>query len=140
MRNLILESRLNEELKNKMVALFDITEKHVNDNVAETNFTTRKIYTPIEITFNADRIVRVGIVNESFFAGYKDLKLETVEFEKEDFNQFDENGLVEGLIPMNLSNDKEIIFMPGIHIPMTDKEDLSDIDIFKTVDYRMFFN
>lgn len=137
MRDTIVNSHLNKELKNKLVVLFDNVEEYVNYNIAETNYTTRKIYTPIEIMYKDKKVVRVGIVNDNFFGDYKDLKIGSVEFEKEDFNFFDNSGKLEGLLPLDTSLEKAIIFMPGIHIPA--RED-GDTDIFKTVDYSIFFN
>ena len=137
MRDTILNSHLNKELKNKLVLLFDRVEDYVNRNIAETNYTTRKIYAPIEITYKNKKVIKVGITNDNFFREYKDLKIGSVEFEKEDFNFFDESGLLEGLTPIDLSAEKVFIFMPGIHIPSVED---GGIDIFKTVDYNVFFN
>ena len=136
MKKIILESNLNKELKEKMLVLFNNIEAYVNEQIAETNYTTRKIYTPVEITFNENEIVRVGLVNDLYFENYKDVDALDKEFENDEFNQFDKNGVIEGLISMNLSNKKALIFIPGIHISRAHED---DTDIFKTVDSSMFF-
>lgn len=136
MKKIILESNLNKELKEKMLVLFNDIEAYVNEQIAETSYTTRKIYAPVEITFNENEIVRVGLANDLYFENYKDIDTLDKEFENDEFNQFDRNGVIEGLIPMNLSNKKALIFIPGIHIPRTHE---NDEDIFKTVDSSVFF-
>lgn len=138
MKKMILESKLTKELKNKISKLFDCTEEYVSEHVQEAKGATI-IYLPTEITFNKDdnKIVRVGLVNDLYFENSKDLNNLNVEFDNEEFNQFDENGVIEGLIPINLSNDKCIICMPAIYTP---KDHNGDGEMVRFLEYKSFFN
>lgn len=137
MKKFILETKLNEELKGKMIHLFENADKYMSAHSKEAK-DARIIYVPVELTFNNDesRIVRVGLVNDLYFENDKDLNKVYAEYDNEEFNQFDENGVIEGLIPMNLNNDKCIIFMPAIYTPKN-QDGEGESAIF--LGYNLFF-
>lgn len=62
-------------------------------------------------------------MNDLYFRNSKDIDNLDVEFDNEEFNQFDENGVIEGLISMSLINEKSLIAMPAIHVPTENDED-----------------
>lgn len=138
MKNTILKTNMTNELKDKMMTLFENTDMFVSEHAQEAKNAT-KIYLPVELTFNntENKIVRVGLVNDLYFENSKDLDNLDVEFSNEEFNQFDENGVVDGLIPMNLENDKCIIFMPAIYVP---KDHNGDGEMVIFLEYKLFFN
>lgn len=138
MIKMILESNLTKELKDKILNLFKDTESHVTEHAQEAKNAT-VIYLPVELTFNKNdnKIIRVGLVNDLYFENCKDLDNLNSEFDNEEFNQFDENGVIEGLIPMDLTNDKCIISMPSIYIPK-DHNGEGEMAIF--LEYKSFFN
>ena len=138
MKKFILETKLNEELKGKMIHLFENADKYMSAHSKEAK-DARIIYVPVELTFNNDenRIVRVGLVNDLYFENAKDLNEVYTEYDNEEFNQFDENGVIEELIPINLNNDKCIIFMPAIYTPK-DQNGEGESAIF--LEYNSFFN
>ena len=138
MKNNILKSNMSEKLKDKMVTLFENADMYISEHAQEAA-NSKKIYLPVELTFNntEDKIVRVGLVNDLYFENGKDLDNLDIEFSNEEFNQFDENGVVDGLISINLENDKCIIFMPAIYLPK-DHNGEGERVIF--LGHNLFFN
>lgn len=138
MKNNILKTNMSEKLKDKMITLFEKADMYMTEHVQEAANAT-KIYLPVELTFSKteDKIVRVGLVNDLYFENGKDLGSLDVEFNNEEFNQFDENGVIEGLIPINLENDKCIIFMPAIYLS-EDHNGEGERAIF--LGHNLFFN
>lgn len=121
-----------------MLNLFLRTDSYVSEHLKEA-MGAKKIFVPVEITFNSNenKIVRVGLVNDLYFRNSKDIDNLDVEFDNEEFNQFDENGVIEGLISMSLINEKSLIAMPAIHIPAENDE---DTEVFISLEYNHFFN
>ena len=76
-------------------------------------------------------------MNDLYFRNSKDIDNLDVEFDNEEFNQFDENGVIEGLISMSLINEKSLIAMPAIHVPAENDE---DTETFISLEYYHFFN
>ena len=136
MKKFILESKLNEEMKGKMIRLFENADKYMSAHSQEAEG-ARKIYVPVQLTFNKKKIVRVGLVNDLYFENAKDLDKVNAEFDNEEFNQFNKNGVIEKPIPMNLNNDKCIIFMPAIYTP-ADQDGEGESVIY--LGYNLFFN
>lgn len=138
MKTTILKSKLTEELKKEMLNLFDRTNSYVSERVNDV-VVARKIFVPVEITFNPDKneIIRVGLVNDLYFLNSKDIDKLNVEFDNEEFNQFNKNGVIDSIIPMNLKNEKTIIAMPAIYIPA---ENDKEAERFITLEYKHFFS
>lgn len=138
MKKFILETKLNEEMKNKMITLFKNADNYITALAGEAEGAT-KIYVPVELTYNNDenKIVRVGLVNDLYFENEKDLNRVYTEYDNEEFNQFDENGAVETLIPMNLNNDKCIIFMPAVYVSQDQNGEGQRAILLQ---YNLFFN
>ena len=138
MKNTILKSNMTNELKDKMITLLENADFYMSEHVQEAE-NARKIYLPVELTFNnnKNKIVRVGLVNYLYFENSKDLDSLNTEFNNEEFNQYDENGLIEELIPMNIEDDKCIIFMPAIYLP---KDHNGDGERAIFLGHNLFFN
>ena len=77
------------------------------------------------------------IAKKEYFENAKNLNEVYTEYDNEEFNQFDENGVIEEHIPINLNNDKCIIFMPAIYTPK-DQNGEGESAIF--LGYNSFFN
>lgn len=138
MKNIILKTNMTSELKDKMITLLENADAYMTEHSQEAS-DAKKIYLPVELTFNnnQNKIVRVGLVNHLYFENSKDLDNLEVEFNNEEFTQFDEIGVIDALMPMNLEDDKCIIFMPAIYLP---KDHNGDGERAIYLGHNLFFN